>query len=239
MVFLNSFPLTGLCAGGKMEGEFEKPSPPQAMNTLHPSDHRPSTNSPVPRNPPTNSSADSRPQPSDRDDTGGQVGGYHGMRYGERETGREARAPHSGPDRPAEYAIYKPNQRGSGGVVRFELNPAKASVFVEAASQSGEKQFDWPRKITMKWGLPDLGSMLAVLRGRQTQAKLFHQSAKANSAFEFTLRDDPRRAPYFMSLSRQESADQSVRKVTIPLTHSEAAVLEVLLDAAVRRLQGW
>ncbi len=138
-----------------------------------------------------------------------------------------------------EHAIYKPNAKGGGGVIRFGLNPDKAAVFVDAASQSGERQFDWENKVTMKWGLADLGAALSVLQGRQPQAKLFHQSEKANSAFELRHRDDPDRAPYLMGVSRQEAADKSVRKVTIPLTHAEAAVLEEVLAAAVRRLVGW
>ena len=142
-------------------------------------------------------------------------------------------------ERTPEYAIYKPNSRGSGGVVRFGLNAAKASVFVDAAAQSGEKQFDWENKITMKWGFSDLGTVLAALQGRLAQAKLFHQSEKANSAFELTYRDDPDCAPYLLSISRQNSADKSLRKVTIPLSHGEAAVLEAALRAAITRLLGW
>ena len=60
----------------------------------------------------------------------------------------------------AEYAIYKPNGRGNGGVIRFEFNRTKGAVFVDAATQSGEKQFDWESKITMKWGLSDLGTVI-------------------------------------------------------------------------------
>jgi hypothetical protein len=141
--------------------------------------------------------------------------------------------------RSSDYAIYKPNSRGSGGVIRFGLNRAKASVFVDAAVQSGEKQFDWENKITMKWGLADVGTVLATLHGRQAQAKLFHQSEKANSAFELTQRDDPERAPWLMTLSRQDTADKSLRKVTIPLTHGEAAVLETALRASVSRILRW
>lgn len=147
--------------------------------------------------------------------------------------------PISNTERSSEYAIYKPNSRGTGGVVRFGLNPVKAAVFVEAANQSGEKQFDWENKITMKWGLPDLGQTLAALQGRVPQAKLFHQSEKANSAFELTFQDDPTRAPYLLSISRQDSTDKSLRKVTIPLSHGEAAVLETALRTAVTRLLGW
>ncbi len=142
-------------------------------------------------------------------------------------------------ERPAEYAIYKPNARGSGGVVRFGLNRTKASLFVDAAAQSGEKQFDWENKITMKWGFSDIGTTLAALQGRIPQAKLFHQSDKANSAFELTRQDDPERAPYLLSISRQDATDKSLRKVTIPLSHGEAAVLETALQTAVSRLLGW
>jgi hypothetical protein len=142
-------------------------------------------------------------------------------------------------ERSTEYAIYKPNSRGSGGVIRFGINRTKGSVFVDAASQSGEKAFDWENKITMKWGLSDLGAVLATLQGRQPQAKLFHQSEKANSAFELVPRDDPERAPYLMTISRQNAADKALRKVTIPLTHAEAAVLETALRAAITRLLRW
>jgi hypothetical protein len=142
-------------------------------------------------------------------------------------------------ERSSEYAIYKPNSRGTGGVIRFGLNRSKGSVFVDAAAQSGERQFDWESKITMKWGLSDLGTALAVLQGRQPQAKLFHQSEKANSAFDLSLRDDPERAPYLMSISRQDAADKTVRKVTIPLSHGEAATLETALRAAITRLLRW
>lgn len=142
-------------------------------------------------------------------------------------------------ERSSDYAIYKPNARGSGGVVRFSLNRSKGAIFVDAAAQVGEKQFDWEHKITMKWGLADLGTVLAALQGRVPQAKLFHQAEKASSAFELTLRDDPERAPYFVSVSRQDAADKSLRKVTIPLTHGEAALLEAALRSAVGRLLGW
>ena len=142
-------------------------------------------------------------------------------------------------ERSAEYAIYKPNARGTGGVVRFGLNKAKACLFVDATNQSGEKQFDWENKLTIKWGLSDLGTVIAVLQGRMPQAKLFHQSEKANSAFELTRQDDPERAPYRLSISRQSSADKSLRKITLPLGHGEAAVLETALQTAVTRLLGW
>jgi len=138
-----------------------------------------------------------------------------------------------------EHTIYKPNSRGSGAAIRFSLNRDKAAMFVEAAAQSGERQFDWENKIIMKWGLSDIGGALAVLQGRMPKAKLFHQTEKSNSTFELTVRDDPERAPYMLSISRQDSATREVRKAAAPLTHGEAAVLETALRAATTRLIGW
>ena len=142
-------------------------------------------------------------------------------------------------DRLKDYPIYKPNARGSGGVIRFGLNISKAAMFVDAASQSGERQFDWEKKFTMKWGLSDIGSALSVLRGRTPQAKLFHKTDYANSAFELARQSDPERAPYMMSISRQDATTKELRKVSIPITHAEAAVLETVLETAVTRLIGW
>lgn len=140
---------------------------------------------------------------------------------------------------PNGYTIYKPTQRGSGGAVRLNLNTEKNAVFVEAAAQSGERQFDWESKIIMKWGLSDIGNVLAVLQGRTAQAKLFHKTEVASSACELVRRDDPERAPYAFKISRQEEADKSRRRVALPLTHPEAALLETALRMAAERIMGW
>ena len=42
-----------------------------------------------------------------------------------------------------------------------------------------------------------------------------------------------------MSMSRQDAASKSVKKVTIPVTHAEAVILETALRAAITRLIGW
>jgi hypothetical protein len=138
--------------------------------------------------------------------------------------------------RRGQYVVYKPNGRGSGGALRFSLNRERSALFVEGAAQAGERQFDWENKIIMKWGHADIGAVLAVLQGRLPQAKLFHQGEKASSAFEFTARDEPDRAPYLAILSRQDGATKTVQKVGIPVTHAEAAVLEAVLRAGVLRL---
>lgn len=138
-----------------------------------------------------------------------------------------------------QYAIYKPNSRGTGGVIRLGLSQAKSCVFLEAANQSGERQFDWENKIIMKWGLPDLGSVLALLQGRTTEAKLFHRTEKADTSMLFNRQTEQDRAPYLLSITRKSNADGSSQKSTIPLTQSEAAILQTILTSAITRILEW
>ena len=44
---------------------------------------------------------------------------------------------------------------------------------------------------------------------------------------------------HLLTISRQSATDKSLRKVTIPLTHGEAAVLEAALRAAIGRILAW
>ena len=137
------------------------------------------------------------------------------------------------------YTVYKPNNRGDGGAVSFTLNESKGAVFVEAANQNGERQFDWGSKIIMKWGLSDLGSILSGLQGANPQTKLFHQTSRANSACSLIGRQNSDQAPFFLSVSRQDAETKEVRKVAITLSDSEAAILETAIRTAINRLLRW
>lgn len=138
-----------------------------------------------------------------------------------------------------DHTIYKPNGRGTGAAVRFSLNREKEAIFLEAAPQTGDRQFDWENKLIMKWGINDIGSILATLQGRQPAAKLFHQTEKGNSTFELSARNEPDRAPWLLAFSRQNTTTKEVGKVAIPLTHGEGAILEAALRSAITRLIGW
>jgi hypothetical protein len=56
----------------------------------------------------------------------------------------------NGYPRRREHTIYKPNSRGTGAAIRFSLNREKAAMFLEAAPQTGDRQFDWENKLIMK-----------------------------------------------------------------------------------------
>jgi len=139
----------------------------------------------------------------------------------------------------SEFAIYKPTRSGSGGVIRLSLAREKRAVFVEAAFQKGEKSFDWQQKVTMKWGMTDLGEVLAVLERRQEEAKLFHKTEKHSTACHIRHQSDQNRNNYFVQISRQVLDSKSVTKVALPISQGEAAVVATLLRAAVVCLAGW
>jgi len=147
-----------------------------------------------------------------------------------------------------QYAIYKANNRGAGSVVRLGLSCAKSCVFLEAANQCGERQFDWDGKIVMKWGMADLGAVLSALQGRESEVKLFHRTEKADTALNLTRQDvlggqnrqsGPGRAPYLLSVSQKSNANGSSRRVSIPISHAEASVLEAILRSAITRILQW
>lgn len=140
-----------------------------------------------------------------------------------------------------QYTIYKPSQRGSGGALRFELNKRTGALFVECAPQCADdpRRFEWEKKIVMKWGLADIGEMMAVLERRQNSMKLFHQTPKGNTAFELKYQLDRRPPNFFATISRQKADTKEVERLGVPMSLGEAAILLALMRAAAVALVGW
>ena len=93
-----------------------------------------------------------------------------------------------------EFRIYKPNSKGSGAASKFQcrtkwktvdsVDYAELILFLESAQQTGfdknkNASFGWStnseknkgKSVTMKLGLPDIGEMLLVLKGRKQFVK--------------------------------------------------------------------
>lgn len=138
-----------------------------------------------------------------------------------------------------EFSIYKPTQRGTGGVLRWGLALGKEAVFLDAANQNGERSFDWQGKITMKWGLSDIGETLAVLEGRQNAAKLFHQTEKQSTTFHLEGQERSEHRNYLARVTRQTLPAKKLSRVVVPISQGEAAVLATLLRAAAVHLARW
>ena len=169
-----------------------------------------------------------------------------------------------------EYRIYKPNSKGSGAASKFQCRTKWKSVdgvdyadlilFLETAQQTGfdsnkNASFGWssvknkdkkPKSVTMKLGLPDIGEMLLVLKGRKhfvgpepkagrkIEPGLYHQKAKGNTSLRLKWSE----GRLYLNLSSQDE-NKNVIKVSHSITTAEAAVLESLLDHFIAKYHGW
>jgi hypothetical protein len=149
------------------------------------------------------------------------------------------------------YSVYKANKRGNGAAMQFDFNPNRESVFVEAAVQKGEQEFDWNNKIILKLGPSDISKLLVVLEGKSKTVDLFHEPGKnpfaqektaaaagakivKNASFNLARGD----YGFFAKLS-QQYADSSVRTVSVSISEDEAVALRVLFSKAIEAIYKW
>lgn len=140
------------------------------------------------------------------------------------------------------FSIYKPNKSLRGSAVQFDFNPEKESVFLEAAPQSGEKQFDWGQKIIVKISVMELAKLLLVFEGQAKTVKLFHDSTKSQSAEGSTLKNtvvEVTRGEFGFFLKASAQSGTGVRTVNITVAEEEAKALSVLFRRAIGRVYGW
>ena len=168
-----------------------------------------------------------------------------------------------------EFRIYKPNAKGSGAASKFQCRTKWKSVdgveyaylilFLESAQQTGfdsnkNASFGWStnseknkgKSVTMKLGLPDIGEMLLVLKGRKTfvgpepkegrkiEPGLYHQNKHGNTSLRLKWSE----GRLYLNISSQDK-NKNVTKVSHSITTAEAAVLESLLENFVVELHGW
>ncbi len=139
--------------------------------------------------------------------------------------------------------FYKPTRENSGSAVQFDLAADKQCVFLEASLQNGPQSFNWQEKLVVKLDPVDLGKLLAVLNGACKQTKIFHDPSKRegysgsalNNTIEFSR---GMQYGFFMRVS-QQSADRTVKSVSLGLSDDEAQVTRVLLERAVQRIYSW
>ena len=168
-----------------------------------------------------------------------------------------------------EYRIYKPNSKGAGAASKFQcrtkwktidnVDYADLILFLESAQQTGfdsnkNASFGWSsnsekgkgKSVTMKLGLPDIGEILLVLKGRKQfvgpepsngrkiEPGLYHQKLKGNTSLRLKWSD----GKLYLNISSQDEK-KNITKVSHSITMSEAAVLESLLDGFVKEYHGW
>jgi len=151
------------------------------------------------------------------------------------------------------YSIYKPNKKGNGSAMQFDFNPNRESIFIEAATQKGEQEFDWNNKIVFKLAANDIAKLLTVLEGKTKTIDLFHEPGKSPFAQEKTTASATASTKtvknaslnlargdhgFFAKLS-QQYADSSVRAISVSISEDEATALRVLFSKAIESIYKW
>tara|TARA_B100000676_G_C17873669_1_gene730029 strand:+ start:121 stop:669 length:549 start_codon:yes stop_codon:yes gene_type:complete len=168
-----------------------------------------------------------------------------------------------------EYRIYKPNSKGTGAASKFQCRTkwktidksdyADLILFLESAQQTGfdsnkNASFGWSstndknkgKSVTMKLGLPDIGEILLVLKGRKTfvgpepkqgrkiEPGLYHQNNHGNTSLRLKWSE----GKLYLNISSQDK-NKNVTKISHSITTAEAAVLESLLEHFIVEYHGW
>ena len=168
-----------------------------------------------------------------------------------------------------EYRVYKPNSKGSGAASKFQCRTKWKSVdnvdyadlilFLESAQQTGfdgnkNASFGWStngeknkgKSVTMKLGLPDIGEILLVLKGRKQfvgpepkegrkiEPGLYHQKKNGNTSLRLKWSE----GRLYLNISSQDE-NKNVTKVSHSITTAEAVILESLLDAFISEYHRW
>jgi len=140
-----------------------------------------------------------------------------------------------------EYTLYKPTKAQTGGAIKFNVQRSGKASFMKCALQiapmGGSRVFDWEDEnaINVKMGLTDLGQMLAVIFGKQKEAKLFHKTESDNKIVEFTPTGNPERPGYYLKVSHKRG-NAEPKRLSVGVTVAEAMILKVYIENAIKAL---
>ena len=139
-----------------------------------------------------------------------------------------------------EFVLHKPNKKGSGCAVKFNVHQSGKYTFMLAAPQfapMGSKNiFAWKDKsqyINLKMNATDLGALLSVIIRMQPEAKLFHQTQDDTKTVNFAY--TPEFKAYGLSMTQQVKG-QPLKKMFLSLTMPETMILKVYVENALRHI---
>jgi hypothetical protein len=146
-------------------------------------------------------------------------------------------------ERTEPFRIYKANKQGNGTALSLDFNPERRAIFLQAAKQAGELKFDWEKSINMKLDADDIGAILAVVSGKTSVAKLFHQPSLGKYASAAGTRnvgvDFKRETGGYSVRASEQSGSGELAVVSVNVSEGEGEVIRVLFEEAVRRSFGW
>ena len=141
-----------------------------------------------------------------------------------------------------DIAIYKANKKNTGSAAQFKLGHNDDCMFLECASQTGPKAYDWEKKIIVKLGEADLCKMLAYFNLTRPGAplKLYHESPDGgNKGIEVKWQEYNGKSQYYLSVSHQKTKGATPNRVGISIGLDEVEYLKVGFKLALEIILAW
>jgi hypothetical protein len=133
----------------------------------------------------------------------------------------------------AKYALVPPTYKDTGWMEK------EGSVMIDAAVSTGEDgkgnyEYDWKNKIVFSLSINDLALLFDDF-----SKSLVHQYQGKTKTLQFIPGKEKYEGTYMMQLLEKDDSSGQTRKVSVPVSSGEAAVIGRLLGAATTKILGW
>lgn len=138
------------------------------------------------------------------------------------------------------FSSFKPNKDSKGSCLMINYDNDAQVYFMEMRPQKSgtERSFDKDKRLVVALGLPDIGEILAVIKGRkgglgtlkgEKWSGIYHETDKNSSSISMEFND--KYGTFYVSLGRKVGSD--VTRLGIPLTLGECVILENYLESNI------
>lgn len=124
----------------------------------------------------------------------------------------------------AQFSLILPRRNEKGRIEK------EGAVLIEVTKASGEKQYDWSKKITFAIGMGDL---CQFFDNPDNPPKFIHKLEEITKTLEFKQGEAQYAGTYMLSLSDGQN------KTSVPISGGEYAIVQKLFATAITKIIGW
>lgn len=136
---------------------------------------------------------------------------------------------------PTSFCVYKKSAAAQLNLILPRRNEKgriekEGAVLIEVTKASGEKQYDWSKKIVFAFGMNDL---CQFFDNPENPPRLIHKLDEVTKSLEFKQGEGQYAGTYMMSLGDGQN------KVSVPLSGGEYQIITRLFSCAIPKIIGW
>jgi hypothetical protein len=136
---------------------------------------------------------------------------------------------------PTSFSVYKKSAAAQLNLILPRRNEKgcidkEGAVLIEVAKATGEKQYDWTKKIVFAFGMNDF---CMFFDNPENPPRLIHKLDEVVKSLEFKQGEAQYAGTYMMSLSDGQN------KISVPLSGGEYQIITRLFSCAIPKIIGW